>query len=95
MELNLKNSIIITDENGNQKEYKRLALSLSTSTGYNNVDEYTFALRLVPFRIDEEGNVDRLEDETISHSFLNVLDSNFKDCGNSILEALQKEINNF
>lgn len=75
------------------KIFENVLLSLSISSNQNNVEEYMFACSLTPYRIDEEGNVEKLEDANIPMSVINVMDSQFKDLGTEILSALQNQLN--
>jgi hypothetical protein len=88
MKLKLKTPIVIED-----KIYEFVHLSLSTSTGFINTDEYTLALRLTPYRVLEDGSVDKLEEATVAYSYLNVLDSPIAEEYTEILTALQKLLN--
>lgn len=88
MKLKLKTPIVIGD-----KIYEFVHLSLSTSTGFTNTDEYTLALRLTPYRVLEDGSVDKLEEATVAYSYLNVLDSPIAEEYTEILTALQKLLN--
>ena len=88
MKLQLKTPIIIED-----KTYEFAHLSLSTSTGFSNPEEYTLALRLTPYRILENGVIDRLEGETFSFSYLNALNSPVSEEFTEILTTMQKLLN--
>ena len=88
MKLLLKNPITFEGE-----IYEYAFLSLSTSTGYNNPDQYTFALRLTPYRVNESGEIIKLEDATMSYSYLNVLDSDNAGTEIAILNSIQELIN--
>jgi hypothetical protein len=88
MKLQLKTPINIED-----KTYEFVHLSLSTSTGFSNPEEYTLALRLTPYRILEDGTIDKLENETSSHSYLNALNSPISEEFIEIINTLQKLLN--
>lgn len=88
MKLQLKTPIVIED-----KTYEFVHLSLSTSTGFSNPEEYTLALRLTPYRILEDGSIEKLEDATLSHSYLNALNSPISEEFTEILNILQKLLN--
>lgn len=88
MKINLKTPIVIED-----KTYEFAHLSLSTSTGFSNPEEYTLAVRLTPYRILEDGTIDRLENETSSYSYLNALNSPISEEFTEILNTLQKLLN--
>lgn len=88
MKLQLKTPIVIED-----KTYEFVHLSLSTSTGFSNPEEYTFALRLTPYRILEDGSIEKLEDATLSHSYLNVLNSPISETGEAIINSIQELLN--
>jgi hypothetical protein len=68
MKLELKQPITIDKE-----VYPYAHLSLSMSTGFSDVEAYTFALRLVPYRIAESGEIIKLETHQLSISSLNGL----------------------
>ena len=88
MKLNLKTPITIED-----RTYDFVHLSLSTSTGFFNPEEYTLALRLTLYRILEDGSIDKLEEVSSSHSYLNVLNSPISEEFEEILIVIQKLIN--
>jgi len=89
MKLQLKNPIQIED-----KIYPYVMLSLSISTNQMSIEQYMFASNLVPYRINENGEVEKLEDRSIPISVLNILDSQFKDLGEDILNSIQSQLNN-
>jgi hypothetical protein len=88
MKLTLKQPIIVEG-----KTYEYAFMSLSTSSGFSNPEEYTFALRLVPYRINENNEVEKLEDASMSHSYLNVLNSPISETGETIINAIQELLN--
>lgn len=88
MKLKLKTPILIED-----KIYEFAHLSLSTSTGFINPEEYTLALRLTPYRILEDGVMEKLEESTSSHSYLNGLNSPISEEFGEILMSIQKLLN--
>jgi hypothetical protein len=92
MKLTLKQPIVIT-ENGETKIYEYAFLNLASSTGFNNPDQYTLALRLTPYRILPDGKLDKLENQVTSHSYLDALNSPVKDAATAILNVIQQTIN--
>lgn len=90
MKLTLKQPIQIEVE-GNQIEYPFAHLSLSMSTGFTNADGYSVSLRLVPFRITDEGLVEKLEDKSFTLSSLDGLNTTAHG-GSEKLNTLTTEI---
>ena len=68
MKLELKQPITIDKE-----IYHYAHLSLSMSTGFSEVETYTLSLRLVPYRIAENGEIIKLETHQLSIASLNGL----------------------
>lgn len=95
MKLTLKEPIIIEETNylifKKKIEYPFAHLSLSMSTGFTNPDGYSVSLRLVPFRINDEGQVEKLEDKGITLSSLDGLDKTIHG-GSEQLATLTTEI---
>lgn len=89
MKLQLKNPIQIED-----KIYPYVMLSMSISSNQVDVEKYFFATNLVPYRIDGDGKIEKLEDRSIPISVLNILDSQFKTLGEDILNSIQSQLNN-
>lgn len=88
MKLQLKTPIVIEDAT-----YEFAHLSLSTSTGFSNPEEYTLAIRFTPYRILEDGSIEKLEDATLAHSYLNALNSPISEEFTEIINTLQKLLN--
>jgi hypothetical protein len=89
MKLTLKNPIT---HDGN--EYPFASLSLSISTGFNNADTYTLAMRLVPYRITDDGAIEKLDSHAIGFSTLNALqDAALQPLAESVIENVQTLIN--
>lgn len=88
MKLVLKQPIVVEG-----KEYPFAMLSLSMSTNQNDVEEYFFACNLTPYRIDENGAIDKLNEASLPMSVVNVLESQFHELGNDILTAFQNQLN--
>lgn len=88
MKVKLKEPIIVED-----KIYEFAHISVSMSTGFSNPEEYTFAFRAVPYRINENNEVEKLEDVIISHSYLNVLNSTVSDIGEGFINNVQELLN--
>lgn len=88
MKLKLKSPIIIED-----KIYEFASLNLSTSTGINNSEEYIFALTITPYRILDNGVIDKLETESLSYSYLNGLNSPISEEFTKILKIIQELLN--
>jgi hypothetical protein len=72
MKLELKQPIFVI-ENEENVTYPYAHLSLSMNTGFSDVETYTFALRLVPYRVTETGEIIKLESHQYSISSLNGL----------------------
>jgi hypothetical protein len=75
------------------KTYEYGFMSLSTSSGFSNPNEYTFALRIIPYRINENNEIEKLEEASISHSYLNVLNSPISETGEAIIDSIQELLN--
>lgn len=75
------------------KTYENVLLSLSISSNQNSVEDYMFACSLTPYRINEDGNVEKLDDANIPMSVINIMDSQFKDLGTELITALQNQLN--
>lgn len=88
MKLQLKTPIEIAG-----KIFENVLLSLSISSNQNNIEEYMFACSLTPYRIDEEGNVEKLEAANIPMSVINIMDSQYQVLGTELLTALQNQLN--
>ena len=90
MKITLKQPIQI-EVKGKAIEFPYAHLSLSMSTGFTNPDSYSVSLRLVPFRITDEGQIEKLEDRAFTLSSLDGLDKTIHG-GSEQLSTLTTEI---
>ena len=90
MKLTLKQPIQLEVE-GKKIEYPFAHLSLSMSTGFTNPDGYSVSLRLVPFRITESNEVEKLEEKSFTLSSLDGLNATVHG-GSEQLTTLTTEI---
>lgn len=74
-------------------EYPFAMLSLSISTNQNDVEKYFFAGNLTPYRIDENGAIEKLDEASLSMSVISVLESQYEQLGRDILTAFQNQLN--
>ena len=88
MKLKLKEPII-----ADGKTYENVLLALSISSNQNNVEEYMFACSLTPYRIAEDGAVEKLESANIPMSVISIMDSQYNELGTELLTALQNQLN--
>lgn len=86
MKIELKNPITVGEDT-----YNHAHLSLSISSGFSDIDSYTLALRLVPYRLAENGEIIKLETHQLAISSLNGLtDQLASGLTIEIIEAVQK-----
>ena len=88
MKLTLKTPIV-----HEEKEYPFAMLSLSLSTNPTDVEQYFFASNLTPYRIDENGAVEKLDEASLPMSVISVLESQYEQLGRDILTAFQNQLN--
>ena len=88
MKINLKTPIVIED-----KVYEYAHVSLSTTTGFSNPEEYTLAIRLTPYRVLQDGKIEKIEESIISYSFLSALNSPLSEEFKEIITVIQKIVN--
>lgn len=88
MKLVLKQPIVVEG-----KEYPFAMLSLSLSTNPTDVEQYFFASNLTPYRIDEYGAIEKLDDASLPMSVISVLESQYEQLGRDILTAFQNQLN--
>ena len=87
MKIVLKQPIVVEG-----KEYPFAMLSLSMSTNQNDVEKYFFACNLTPYRIDENGAIDKLDEASMPMSVISVLESQHEQLGRDILTAFQNQL---
>ena len=88
MKLVLKQPIVVEGV-----EYPFVMLSLSISTNQNDVEQYFFASNLTPYRIDENGAIEKLDEDSLPMSVISVLESQYEQLGRDILTAFQNQLN--
>ncbi len=88
MKLVLKQPIVVEGV-----EYPFAILSLSMSTNQNDVEKYFFASNLTPYRIDENGAIEKLDEASLPMSVISVLESQYEQLGRDILTAFQNQLN--
>lgn len=76
-----------------EKEYPFAMLSLSISTNPTDVDKYFFASNLTPYRIDDNGTIEKLDEASLPMSVISVLESQYEQLGIDILTAFQNQLN--
>lgn len=74
-------------------EYPFAMLSLSISTNQNDVEKYFFAGNLTPYRIAENGAIEKLDEASLPMSVISVLESQYEQLGRDILTAFQNQLN--
>lgn len=88
MKLVLKQPIVVEGV-----EYHFAMLSLSMSTNQNDVEQYFFASNLIPYRIDGNGAIEKLDEASLPMSVISVLESQYEQLGRDILTAFQNQLN--
>lgn len=88
MKLILKQPIIVDGI-----EYPFAMLSLSMSTNPNEVEKYFFSSNIIPYRIDETGVIEKLDEASLPMSVISVLESQYEQLGRDILNAVQNQLN--
>ena len=88
MKLVLKQPIVVEDV-----EYPFAMLSLSMSNNQNDVEKYFFASNLTPYRIDENGAIEKLDEASLPMSVISVLESQYEQLGRDILTSFQNQLN--
>jgi hypothetical protein len=88
MKLVLKQPIVVEGV-----EYPFAMLSLSMSTNQNDLEKYFFSSNLTPYRIDENGAIEKLDEASLQMSVISVLESQYEQLGRDILTAFQNQLN--
>jgi hypothetical protein len=97
MKLLLKTPIVIEEKHllifTKKIEYPYAHISLSMTTGFSDAESYTLAMRIVPYRITEEGQIEKLESHQQSISSLNGLSDNIAGTlTKDLVSAIQKHL---